>query len=84
MLYTKAGIDSPAKGADYGKRWLDDYIANRYHKPSDEYDPGWDVSGSLRDLAVFYEVGLGIVNSSRWPNWREGSEFRAIRDQSRK
>jgi Zn-dependent M28 family amino/carboxypeptidase len=84
MLYTKAGIDSPAKGADYGKRWLDDYIANRYHKPSDEYDPGWDVSGSLRDLAVFYEVGLGVVNSSRWPNWREGSEFRAIRDQSRK
>ena len=83
MLYTKAGIDSPTKGADYGKRWLDDYVANRYHKPSDEYDPGWDVSGSLQDLAVFYEVGLGVVNSSRWPNWREGSEFRAIRDQSR-
>jgi len=24
------------------------------------------------------------VNSSRWPNWRPESEFRAIRDQSRK
>ena len=24
MLYTKAGIDSPTQGADYGKRWLED------------------------------------------------------------
>ena len=57
MLYTKAGIDSPTKGADYGKRWLDDYVAHRYHKPSDEYSPAWDVSGIVQDLAVYYDVG---------------------------
>jgi Zn-dependent M28 family amino/carboxypeptidase len=83
MLYTKAGIDSPALGADYGRRWLDEYVANRYHKPSDEYDPGWDVSGTLQDLEVYYDVGLAIANETSWPNWREGSEFRAIRDNSR-
>jgi Zn-dependent M28 family amino/carboxypeptidase len=84
MLYTKAGIDSPAKGPDYGRKWLDDYVANRYHKPSDEYDPSWDVSGILQDLEIYYDVGLELANDSSWPNWREGSEFRAIRDASRK
>jgi len=83
MLYTKAGIDSPTKGAEYGRVWLDDYIANRYHKPSDEYDASWDVSGIMQDIAVYYDVGLALANESTWPNWREGSEFRAIRDKSR-
>ena len=32
MLYTKAGIDSPTQGADYGKRWLAEYTAKRYHQ----------------------------------------------------
>lgn len=83
MLYTKSGIDSPTHGPDWGKRWLEDYTAKRYHKPSDEYDPGWDVSGTLQDLELYYDVGLGLANSSRWPNWRAGTEFRAIRDASR-
>jgi Zn-dependent M28 family amino/carboxypeptidase len=84
MLYTKSGINSASKGADYGKRWLDDYTAQKYHKPADEYSPDWDVSGTLQDLQLYYEVGLGIANSSRWPDWYPGVEFRAIRDQSRK
>jgi Zn-dependent M28 family amino/carboxypeptidase len=84
MLYTKAGVDSPTRGVDYGKRWLEDYTATRYHKPTDEYSPEWDVSGTLQDLQLYYDVGLGIANSSRWPNWRADSEFRAIRDASRK
>ena len=83
MLYTKAGVDSPSEGPGYGRIWLEDYIANRYHKPSDEYDPSWDVSGILQDLEVYYEVGLTLANSDAWPNWRKGSEFRAIRDRSR-
>jgi Zn-dependent M28 family amino/carboxypeptidase len=83
MLYTKAGVDSPTRGADWGKRWLDDYTAKRYHKPADEYDLAWDVSGTLQDLALYYDVGLALANSDRWPNWREGTEFRVIRDRSR-
>jgi Zn-dependent M28 family amino/carboxypeptidase len=83
MLYTKAGVDSPTKGPDHGKRWLDDYIATRYHKPSDEYSPSWDVSGTLEDLELYYEVGRAVASSSDWPEWREGSEFRAIRERSR-
>ena len=84
MLYTKAGVDSPTLGAEYGKQWLADYTAKRYHQVTDEYSPDWDVSGTLQDLQLYYDVGLDVANSSRWPNWRADSEFRAIRDQSRK
>jgi Zn-dependent M28 family amino/carboxypeptidase len=83
MVYAKAGIDSPEHGADYGRQWLADYVANRYHKPSDEYDASWDVSGIVQDLAVYYDVGFAVADGADWPDWREGSEFRAIRDQSR-
>jgi Zn-dependent M28 family amino/carboxypeptidase len=83
MLYPKAGVDIADQGPEYGRARLDDYVAKHYHKPSDEYDAGWDVSGTLQDLALYYEVGLAISNESSWPNWRSGSEFRAIRDASR-
>ena len=83
MLYTKAGIDSPEHGPDFGKRWLDDYVAHRYHQPSDEYEPGWDVSGTVQDLQVYYDVGLEVASTNAWPNWRVGNEFKAIRDKSR-
>ena len=80
----KAGVDSPTLVADYGKKWLAEYTTKRYHQVSDEYSPDWDVSGTLQDLQLYYDVGLAVANSSRWPNWRADSEFRAIRDQSRK
>ena len=83
MLYAKAGVDSPEHGQDFGRQWIEEYTADHYHQPSDEYSPDWDVRGNLMDLAIYYDVGLALANSDRWPNWRQGTEFRAIRDQSR-
>ena len=83
MIYPKAGVDLRQGGAEAGRAWLEEYVAKHYHKPSDAYDPGWDVSGTLQDLAVFYDVGVAVANSGEWPNWREGNEFRAIRERSR-
>lgn len=83
MLYAKAGVDSPEHGEDFGRKWIEEYTADHYHQPSDEYSPDWDVRGNLLDLAIYYDVGLELANSNRWPNWRQGTEFRAIRDQSR-
>ena len=83
MLYAKAGVDSPEHGADFGRQWIEEYTADHYHQPSDEYSPDWDVRGNLMDLAIYYDVGLMLANSDRWPNWRQGTEFRAIRDQGR-
>jgi Zn-dependent M28 family amino/carboxypeptidase len=83
MLYPKPGIDLVNGGTDAGRAWLDAYVANHYHKVSDEYDASWNVDGTLADLALYYDVGRAVANESGWPQWSEESEFRAIREASR-
>lgn len=60
-----------------------DYVKNRYHQPGDEYDPNWNWSGALQDLALYADIGRSLANSTAWPNWLPSSEFRSIRDESR-
>ncbi|MEK7264464.1 MAG: peptidase M28, partial [Pseudomonadota bacterium] len=60
-----------------------DYTEHRYHQPTDEYSEDWDLTGMAESMNILYEVGEHIANSTDWPNWRDGNEFRAIRDASR-
>ena len=80
-LYTDQGIDHVEHGEEYGRRMREDYTANRYHKPSDEFDEGWDLEGAVADLRLLFEVGYRLAQEATWPNWREGNEFRARRDE---
>jgi Zn-dependent M28 family amino/carboxypeptidase len=79
-LYAKGGIDHVEHGREFGQAWADDYGANRYHRPADEFDPSWDLSGMVEDLEALYRVGRQLTDSQAWPNWYEGNEFRAARD----
>lgn len=82
MLYTGGGYDLVNGGKAAGQAVRDDYRTKHYHQPSDEFDPNWDMSGSMDDLTALYAVGKKLVNSEAWPNWYKGNEFRAIRDKS--
>ena len=82
-LYAGGGIDLLEGGKEAGMALRDDYRANRYHQPSDEYDANWDWSGALRELRIFYAIGRELAMSADWPEWNQGEEFRAIRDRSR-
>lgn len=80
-LYFGTGIDHFEKGKEYGKQLQDDYVANYYHKPNEEYDPArWNLDGAVDDVQLLYNVGRSLANSDKWPGWKEGSEFKAIRD----
>ncbi|MFY8349415.1 M28 family peptidase [Pseudoalteromonas sp. SSM20] len=46
-----------------------------YHQPCDQFRNGWDLSGAIQDLQLFYQVGLDIADSKDWPKWYEKSEF---------
>lgn len=80
MLYPGAGYDHREKGVAYGMEKSKEYTSENYHQVSDEYDLSWDVSGAMEDMRLYYETGLSIANSDQWPNWREGTEFKAKRD----
>ena len=83
MLDAGSGEDLVKGGTAAGHAATLDYIEHRYHKPQDEYDPNWDWSGAVQDLQLYYQLGRELADGDRWPNWYQGSEFRAIRDRDR-
>jgi Zn-dependent M28 family amino/carboxypeptidase len=82
MLYAEGGEDLVNGGKEAGAAWARDYRTNRYHGVEDEYNESWDWSGALRDLRIYYQINDQLANSSAWPQWLPGDEFRAIRERS--
>lgn len=82
VLYAKSGIDHREFGSDYGIEWNRIWVAERYHKVKDEYDPNWDLRGVAEDMELFFSLGIQLANSRLWPQWYEGNEFKRIRDES--
>ena len=84
MIYPGPGIDHVEHGSGYGQMQNDAYNSDRYHMVSDEFDESWDLSGAVSDVQLYYEIGRVVIQSDVWPNWNEGTEFHAIREESRR
>ena len=41
-----------------------------------------DLSGLAEDAKFFLAIGYRVANADKIPEWREGNEFKAIRDRS--
>ena len=80
-LYMTMGLDHVEHGEEWTREQKAKYTDNHYHKPSDEYDPAWDLSGMVEDLRLLFHVGYSLGNGDSFPNWREGTEFRKKRDE---
>ncbi|HTM92782.1 MAG TPA: M28 family metallopeptidase, partial [Flavisolibacter sp.] len=81
-LYTSKGIDVIGNGKDYGKQKSDEYRDKHYHRPSDEITNDWNLDGAIEDLKLLFIVGKQIASNEKWPEWKEGSEFKKLREQS--
>ena len=82
-LFARGNTDS----REFGKKWAaemeQEYIRNRYHKPSDNYQPEkWNLEGIAEDAALGFSVGYKIATSEVFPRWKRGSEFKKIREKS--
>ena len=78
-----SGEDLVVGGKEAGAKAEADYTANRYHQPADEWRADWDLNGQAQDIGLFYEVGADLANSTAWPEWQAGSEFKALRDATK-
>jgi Zn-dependent M28 family amino/carboxypeptidase len=76
------GADLENGGREAGDKWVSDYTADCYHKTCDAWSADWDLTGAAEDVALFYEMGKDLANGRDWPNWKDGSEFRPLRDVS--
>lgn len=82
MLYAESGSDHRELGPDYIEAKSKEYLEKRYHTALDEITPDWDLRGAVQDIELYFAIGLDVADSDAWPQWYEGNEFRAVREQS--
>ena len=80
MLYAEAGINHLEKGEAYGREIAEYYTTHDYHQPSEEVKDDWVIEGAIADNRMYYDLGNTLSNNGAWPAWREGTEFKAIRE----
>jgi Zn-dependent M28 family amino/carboxypeptidase len=82
LMALGAGPDLVNGGRAAGDRWVSEFTAACYHQTCDEWRTDLDFSGAAQDVALFYDIGRELAFGRDWPQWYEGSEFRAIRERT--
>jgi Zn-dependent M28 family amino/carboxypeptidase len=77
------GDDYVGRPAGWGVEQGNDYTAHRYHQPSDEYRPDFDLSGATQIADIVYRFGLSLANARTVPTWNADAEFKALREGTR-
>ncbi|MBR8538287.1 M28 family peptidase [Carboxylicivirga sediminis] len=80
-LFARGNNDHWEHGQSYMSEKEQYWINNCYHKPDDEYEEWWDVSGVAEDARLLFRVGWEIANTDAYPQWKAQAEFKAIRDK---
>jgi len=75
-LNAGSGVQHLENGEEWGLAQQENYNREKYHKPTDEYDPNWDLAGAREDLEMYFKLGYRLSMESTFPGWKEGSEFK--------
>lgn len=84
LSFARAGV--PAVWIDVGETLVDGpeglgsrlreaYREHHYHRPSDELDPSWELTGTVQIAEVVLEVLEDLDRREAPLRWHEGSEF---------
>ena len=78
-LYVSAGEHLLSRPPDAPLR-SDEFDAKDYHQPSDEIHDDWDLTGTVQDVDLLFEVGYEVANAAKFPEWKPGNEFKPKRN----
>ncbi|HEX8484465.1 M28 family peptidase [Sphingomonas sp.] len=81
LMAISGAPDLVAGGRPAGQAWLDGYM-RCYHQTCDAWDATWDLRGAAQDIDLFHAIGSRLATTRAWPQWREASEFRALRAET--
>jgi Zn-dependent M28 family amino/carboxypeptidase len=70
-----AGDDFIGRPKGWGEEQENVYNQQRYHQPSDEYQPTFRYAGMAQEVRVTVRVGRAIANDPSMPRWLPSSEF---------
>ena len=74
-----AGTKVVGKPEGWGTQQNEEYTANRYHQPSDEYRDDFDLTGAAQLAEIALRFGKQLANSDGRPSWNADSEFANVR-----
>jgi Zn-dependent M28 family amino/carboxypeptidase len=77
----ESGTDYVGRPAGWGKAQQDEYVAKRYHQPSDEILPWFTDDGVAQQLRVIVRAAVAIGSAPHQPTWNPSSEFRHAGEQ---
>lgn len=83
LMAISGAPDLRAGGREAGQRWLDGYM-RCYHQTCDAWTPDLDFRGAAEEVALVRTIAARLANGTDWPEWREGSEFKAVREKRRR
>lgn len=78
-LSIKPGLDFVGRPKGWGEQQEDLYNQERYHQPSDEYQPTFRFDGMSQQVRVTVRTALAIANDPAMPRWLPASEFQRPR-----
>ncbi len=78
----EAGLDFIGKPTGWGEQQYEEYRQKRYHRPGDEYDPAFDLSGAAAAARIAFYIGHQVAAADDIPAWNKGDEFEAARIRS--
>ncbi|MEW9855861.1 M28 family metallopeptidase [Novosphingobium sp. M1R2S20] len=83
LMGIAGAADLKEGGRAAGQAWIDQYTGNCYHQACDAWSADWNLAGAIQDIELAGTIAENLANSTRWPEWKAGSEFKAIRDESK-
>ena len=81
-LDINVGYDSKLHGEAWGKKQQENYTAHNYHQPSDNYSDDMNADGMAQVANLLFNIGNQLANETSFPGWKNGSEFKAVREKS--
>jgi hypothetical protein len=74
-IWFKSGTDFVDRPQGWGEEQYAAWIAERYHRPSDEVEPTWNYEGVVEDTHLAFALLCEVANADQMPSWYPGDEF---------
>lgn len=78
----------PSRFANRPVGWADEqeaqFLASRYHQPSDEYRSAFDFTGAVQQARLLIRLGWLLGDSDQFPAWNPDAEFRVAGERLRR
>ncbi|MBI5008568.1 MAG: M28 family peptidase [Bacteroidia bacterium] len=74
--FVRGNLDNREHGKEWAAKMERDYIDNKYHRPSDNFEPDtWNLEGIAEDARLVFYAGYRLATTDYFPQWKKSSEF---------